>query len=407
MISNPGLTRWLGYYSYLLLLQRFNVPYTAVWSHCTPALRKHAPPAWVWVLVDCIVVALQPLFLLLKKLQRHANDFLLSDALAAVINTNIHCNEMLRTRLEQVKASRNCAEAMSLEIHLLNNISTAFRKNFAFLHSFDKKKAHYVVSLLIDPRFKDLALLRALYESEGSVDAAQQLHEMARQVLAGPFQTYLTAAHLHRFPPALDPGPATVAAGPAWADLVGLTPAPVLTPAQAAMKEYNTFLKTTFPNVHPKLSPLTFWPQHVETLPTLSLLAEAFCGINRSEVKVESQLSVRGLLTLERRNSLGEELGNAYCQICSALPRNSSATPNKQPKSAPGAKDKALQFAEEENLLLRDTQAGPDGFANIGNDGPTAEEERILDLQQCLKVLQAFPLDPDFLNNSPFAPDHN
>lgn len=125
------------------------------------------------------------------------------------------------------------------------------------------------------------------------------------------------------------------------------------------MREYNTFLKTAFLEVHPKLSPLAFWPQHSETFPALSLLAEAFCGINKSEVKVESLFSVCGILTVDRRNSLGEGLRNTYCQIWSALPRNPRSASSKPKASSLSAKDKVLQFAEDENLLLKDTQAGP------------------------------------------------
>lgn len=175
---------------------------------------------------------------------------------------------------------------------------------------------------------------------------------------------------------------------------------PVVSPAPAAMREYNTFLKTAFLEVHPKLSPLAFWPQHTDTFPALSLLAEAFCGINKSEVKVESLFSVCGILTVDRRNSLGEGLRNTYCQIWSALPRNPRSASSKPKASSLSAKDKVLQFAEDENLLLKDTQAGPNGFASIGTETltPEEEEQRILDLQGCLKVLETFPLDMDFLN---------
>lgn len=409
-ISNPSLTRWLGYYSYLLLLQRFQVPYTAVWSRCVPALRIHAPPAWIWEYVNCIVKALEPLFFLIKKLQRQAQSFLLSDALAAVMKTQIAYNQLLQKELKEVQAAASCTDAAALSIHMLNNINRAFRKNFNFLYAFSAKKAHYLIALLLDPRYKDLALLLELYESEGNspADARQKRRELLQEVFAGPLEAYLTAARLHLFPPSNNSeaksGP-SVPAAIDFADLIKSAPQPLpnLTPSELAMKEFTSFLVTQFADVHPKLSPLEFWPRHADQLPTVSFLAEAFCGLNKSEVKVESLFSVCGILTVDRRNSLGESLRNAYCQIWSALPRNRKAKPSHDLEStaAATANDKALHFAEEENELLKDTEAGPNGFAQIGLDD---EEQRFLDLLECLEVLKKQPLDMDFLNNEgPFS----
>lgn len=79
-----------------------------MWTRCNAKLRRHLPPDWVWSYVDMIVDALQPLFFLIKKLQRHANSYLLSDAIAAVAKTASAYNTSLAALLEEVSQTQSC-----------------------------------------------------------------------------------------------------------------------------------------------------------------------------------------------------------------------------------------------------------------------------------------------------------
>jgi len=170
-------------------------------------------------------------------------------------------------------------------------------------------------------------------------------------------------------------------------------PEPHWSPADAATAEFDKFLNTGF-DLPAKASPLVFWAKYGASFPVVALLAEVFCGLNKTEVKVESLFSVCGILTMDRRNRLGEELRNAYCQIWSALPRPKPTT--KRP-----AISKAVLFAQEENKLLegyvvqgQSVQQLLDAAGPLNNP---EDDAQFLDLLECLKVLNVQPLDENAL----------
>jgi hypothetical protein len=278
---------------------------------------------------------------------------------------------------------------------MINNIVNSFRRHFSFLFAFQASKSHYIISLLLDPRFKSLDILKELYLSAGQseMEAEENVMALAEACMTGPLLEYLTAAYAKVFPARQN-----VEAHP----LVGRSfrykktaPSPEPTawsPADAATAEFDKFTGTDF-NMSAKASPLGFWSMHEASFPVVALLAEVFCGLNKTEVKVESLFSVCGILTLDRRNRLGEDLRNAYCQIWSALPRA-------KPTRKKPAIDKAVLFAQEENKLLEEESVEAQSVQQLLDAAdPLAnpDDDRFLDLLECLKILSIQPLDEEAL----------
>jgi hypothetical protein len=139
----------------------FKVVIHVCYNQQTLALQGKIPTSQVWAIVEVIASTLA-LVVSSCVLNQHCGYWLLSDALANAINL---CVKLTQKRLQlEIQMNPILAYQFDVKLFLLtsrmrlevNHVLVPF---LDYLHEFDPKKAHMMLALMFDPKFKDLSIV--------------------------------------------------------------------------------------------------------------------------------------------------------------------------------------------------------------------------------------------------------
>jgi hypothetical protein len=127
----------------------------------TLALQGKIPTSQVWAIIEIIASTLA-LVVSSCVLNQRCGYWLLSDAFANAINL---CVKLIQERIQlEIQMSSIPTSQFDVKLFLLTNrmrlqVNRMFIPFLDYLHEFDPKKAHMMLALMFDLRFKDLFIV--------------------------------------------------------------------------------------------------------------------------------------------------------------------------------------------------------------------------------------------------------
>jgi hypothetical protein len=194
-----------------------------------------------------------------------------------------------------------CGEFESeLEIlygRMAGEVATVLRPLLSFARTFDVGKAHNMLALMLDPRFKDLEVI---LNYVGHDMAKQVVDDYDSKVLV---PLLLKAATILSPIAAVEPA-ATTDPLPAQMKLFGALASIAETSKGLLLIELSLFRRLM---VDPAniACPLMWWKEQESRFPAVSYAARQFLGIPGSQIDCERIFSIAGILTALRHSRLG------------------------------------------------------------------------------------------------------
>ena len=188
-----------------------------------------------------------------------------------------------------------------------------------FTFKFSKDKAHNMVAIMLDPRYKSL---QSISKFMGPQTAKVVVMEYDRLVLL-PF---LMQVHMHLNPKTATTSSQADAFESLEVDQFSLFGAGASEEEAAEgllQKELSLFCRVVIESRDLEEGPLEWWRVNEALLPCVGSLARQYLGIPGSQIETESIFSVVGILTNLRRSRLGLENLNNLIMIYKNWPSDS------------------------------------------------------------------------------------
>ena len=259
-------------------------------------LQARAPSGMTWATARTVTQTLNPVVQQCV-LNQTRGYWLLSDALAAAFRMTIELQgvyDQSSSVIPPLQVGDFESEIEILKARMAKTAVDVMKPFLRFSLQFVADKAHNMLSLMLDPRFKGLELV---IQYVGVAAAKQVVEDYDRKILI----PYLVKVHKFLNPgdsPAtqLDPAPSSILFG---------APASAEEACEGILiAELSLFRRLTI--VHPEAEePLAWWKLNASRFPSVSFLARQILAIPGSQIETERIFSIAGVLTSLRRCRLG------------------------------------------------------------------------------------------------------
>ena len=259
-------------------------------------LQARVPSGMTWATARTVTQTLNPVVQQCV-LNQTRGYWLLSDALAAAFRMSIELQgvyDQCSSVVPPLQVGDFESEIEILKARMAKTTVDVMKPFLRFSLQFVADRAHNMLSLMLDPRFKGLEYV---IQYMGVAAAKQVVEDYDRKILI----PYLVK--VHKF---LNPGdsPATT---------LDHAPSNILFGAPASAEEacegiliaeLSLFRRLTI--VHPEAEePLTWWKLNASRFPSVSFLARQILAIPGSQIETERIFSIAGVLTSLRHCRLG------------------------------------------------------------------------------------------------------
>ena len=259
-------------------------------------LQARVPSGMTWATARTVTQTLNPVVQQCV-LNQTRGYWLLSDALAAALRMSIELQgvyDQSASVIPPLQVGDFESEIEILKARMAKTAVDVMKPFLRFSLQFVADKAHNMLSLMLDPRFKGLELV---IQYVGVAAAKQVVEDYDRKILI----PYLVKVHKFLNPgdsPAtqLDPAPSSILFG---------APASAEEACEGILiAELSLFRRLTI--VHPEAEePLAWWKLNASRFPSVSFLARQILAIPGSQIETERIFSIAGVLTSLRRCRLG------------------------------------------------------------------------------------------------------
>ena len=328
----------------------------------TAALQARVPSGLTWAVAKAVTETLRPVMQQCI-LNQSRGYWLLSDALYAAFHISIHLQNEYDRRLLAVPTLR-CGQ-MDSELQLLYGRMAfesieVIKPCLAFAVDFTREKAHNMLSLMLDPRYKGLQVIIDYVGREKAMHIVAEYDQLVLMPLLVKVSRLLNPSLENNLVPTLE----------ATTDSLFGHTSSTEEASEGMLKSELILFRKLFVPAEKDIAPLAWWRDNAPRFPHVSFLARQILAIPGSQIETQRIFSVAGLLCALRRCRLGIQNLDALVMILKNWPIDARDECNSFAKS-----DLGEFFVDEAELV--DAHEDELQVAGCFEEDPTCSDDEL------------------------------